>query len=205
MLERELTAKAATILQPDAPIYYLDLFAIGAANRTLAQSRGFRAMIESGNFPSAAVLLRTQIDTVMRVNGIKYLDNPEDQLSRVFKGTSTFRQLVSCQKTRKGKPIRMQDSFLLEKLQEDEPWIEEIYRQTSDFVHLSFRHLYSSIKNIEDEGQIFHLEVSGEDNAKDETAYYEICDAFFSVSKLTCTGLLALLTALHAAESSHDD
>ena len=137
----------------------------------------------------------------MRVNGLKYLDAPESQLEEVFKGNMTFRELVSWQKTEKGRAIRMQDRFLRERLQEDVPWIGPIYSETSDFVHLSFRHLFSSIENINDDDNIVSFTIAGKDGAKDESAYYEICDAFFSVSKLTCTILLGLLIARHASDS----
>ena len=86
-LEKELTRKAAQIIQPGAPMYVVDWFVMGAAQRTLAQSRGFRSMMETKNFPSAAILLRTQIDTAMRINGLRYLDKPEHQLREVFEVT----------------------------------------------------------------------------------------------------------------------
>ena len=200
-LEKELTRKAAPIIQPGTPMYYVNLFALGAVNRTLAQSRGFRGMIEAKNFPSAAILLRTQIDTAMRVNGLRYLDNPEDQLREVFKGSKTFRQLVSYQKTKNGKPIQMLDSFLRERLEEDEPWIGAIYKETSDFVHLSFRHLFSSIQSTDDEEGIVNFAITGEDNAKDGSAYHEICDAFLRASKLTCTNIMGLLIARNSPNS----
>ncbi len=203
-LEKELTSKAAPIVQPGTAMYFVDLFAFGAANRTLAQSRGFRSMIESKNFPSAAILLRTQIDTLMRVNGLRYLDTPEAQLSEVFEGKKTFRELVSWQKTENGKAIRMQDKFLRERLQEDVTWIGSIYEETSDFVHLSFRHLFSSIQSTDDQEGIVNFAITGEDNAKDGSAYHEICDAFFQVSKLTCTNILGLLIARHAPDSFRD-
>lgn len=206
-LEKDLTSKAASIISPGTPVYFVDLFAFAAANRMLAQSRGFRSMIEAKNFPSAAILLRTQIDTVMRVNGLQYLDAPEAQLREVFEGKKIFRELVSWRKTEKGKVIHMQDKFLLERLHEDVAWIGSIYKETSDFVHLSFRHLFHSIQNVDDEecnddkDCIVNFAITGEDNAKDESAYYEICDAFFRVSKLTATTILGLLIARHAPNS----
>lgn len=203
-LEKELSRKAAQILQPGGAMYVVDWFVMGAAQRTFAQSRGFRSMIETRNFPSAAILLRTQIDTAMRINGLRYLDNPEDQLFEVLKGEKSFRNLASWQKTEKGKSILMQDWRLRDWLQEDEPWIGKIYEETSDFVHLSFRPLFASIQNLdEDEGRV-DFAITGEDNVKDETEYYEICDAFFEVSKLTCTIILAALLAWHAPDTVGD-
>ena len=98
----------------------------------------------------------------------------------------------------------MHDKKLREWLQEDEPWIEEIYKQTSDFVHLSFRPLFASIQHIHDSERRVDFAITGEDNAKSEADYYEICDAFFDVSKLTCTSILAALLAWHAPDTARD-
>ena len=202
-LETELTRKAAPIIQPGTPLHIVDWFVMGAAQRTLAQSRGFRSMTETRNFASSAILLRTQIDTAMRINGLRYLDNPEEQLLEVFKGKKSYRELTSWQKTERNKPIRMQDKNLREWLQKEEPWIEKIYEETSDFVHLSFRPLFASIENLDDDDNWGKVDfaITGEDNTKGEDDYYEICDAFFDVSKLTCTYILAVLIARHAPAS----
>jgi hypothetical protein len=69
-LEKELPVKAQAIL-PDGTVSLIDFFILGATQRTLSQSRGFRTLIESRNFPSATVLLRTQIDTAMRINDLR--------------------------------------------------------------------------------------------------------------------------------------
>ena len=97
-LEKELPRKAAPIIQPGTGMFFVDWYVMGAAQRTMTQSRGFRTMIETRNFPGAAILLRTQIDTAMRINGLRYLDRPEGQLSEVFQGEKTFRQLDSWEK-----------------------------------------------------------------------------------------------------------
>ena len=194
-LERKLTEKASSIIPRGTQVSFLDLFAIGAVNRTLAQSRGFRSLIVTKNFPSAAILLRTQIDTLMRVNGLRYLNEPEVQLREIFEGKKIFRQLVSWQKTANDKPKYMQDAFLMERLSEEFNWIEPIYKKTSDFVHLSFQHLFTATQSTDDEKHVVNFSIDGEDNSRNSTDYDEICDAFFRVSKLTCVTILGLLMA----------
>ena len=179
-LEAELTSKAAPLLSAGTNIGVVDLYIMGAANRTLAQSRGFRDMIQNKNFPCAAILLRTQIDTAMRINGIRYLTDPDAGLRTVLSGEKTFRQLVSSDKK------KMTDMYLRERLQEENDWIGNIYHETSDFVHLSFRHLWTSADSVDDDTQTVTFAISGEDARQDEAAYYEACDAFFQVSKLSC-------------------
>jgi hypothetical protein len=197
-LEAELPRKAAPIIQPGTGMYFVDWYVMGAAQRTMAQSRGFRTMIETRNFPGAAILLRTQIDTAMRINGLRYLDRPEEQLSEVFQGEKTFRQLDSWETTEKGRPKKMQDVFLRAKLVEEAPWIDPVYEKTSDFVHLSFRPLLSSINQLDETGAI-SFAITGEDQTTNESDYFEVCDAFFDVTKLTGTFILAILTGRHGS------
>ena len=64
----------------------VDQFIFGAIKRTLSQSRAFRQMVEDWNFTSAAVMVRTQLDTAMRINGIRYMPDVEGSISRIFKG-----------------------------------------------------------------------------------------------------------------------
>ena len=47
-------------------IYAFDLFANGAANRSLGLSTGFRTMIREKNFICAGALVRLQLDTAFR-------------------------------------------------------------------------------------------------------------------------------------------
>jgi len=195
-LEGEFSEQAVSTVSGGQPMFVTSLYAFGAVKRTLAQSKGFLNAIETGNFPCAAILLRTQIDTAMRINGLRYLKNREDQLREMLQEDKTFRELISEEQTAKGKPIRMQDAYLRKKLEEDHAWIGPVYQQTSDFVHLSFRSFMSTIQKTENETQTISLLISGDDIQKDDSDYYEICDAFFSVTKLAATFVLGLLTAL---------
>jgi len=195
-LEAELVEKAHAIL-PKGAINIVDFFILGATQRTLSQSTAFRTLIETRNFPSATVLLRTQIDTAMRINGLRMMANLETDVQRIFKGERTFDRLMSNPAAGGGKPERLTDAFLKKKLAEDHPWIEPLYEQTSDFVHLSFRHLFTAITQTDAATQIATMAISGTDPKQDESVYYEVCDAFFRVSRLTSMTILGVLMARH--------
>ena len=92
----------------------------------------------------------------------------------------------------------MQDVFLRAKLVEEAPWIDPVYEKTSDFVHLSFRPLLSSINQLDETGAI-SFAITGEDQTTNESDYFEVCDAFFDVTKLTGTFILAILTGRHGS------
>ena len=198
-LETELVEKAQAIL-PKGAINIVDFFILGATQRTLSQSTAFRTLIETRNFPSATVLLRTQIDTAMRINGLRMMDDVEVAVQRIFKGERTFDRLVSSPAAGGGKAERLTDAFLKKKLAEEHPWIEPLYEQTSDFVHLSFRHLFTAITETDATTQMATMAISGTDPKQDESTYYEVCDAFFRVSRLTSMTILAVLMARHQPE-----
>ncbi len=71
---------------------------------------------------------------------------------------------------------------------------------TPDFVHLSFRHLFTAIVDTDAAAQIATLAISGTDPKQDESVCYEVCDAVFRVSRLTSMTILALLMARYQGE-----
>lgn len=191
-IEKELVGKSSFILKVGEPITVCDYYLLGAINRTLAQSRGFRDMIWSSNFPCAAVILRTQIDTAMRINGIKYLSDFHVQLDSIMKGEKTFNQL----KSKCGN--KMNDHFLRTKLEEKYGWINSVYKESSDFVHLSFRHLYTGLLSSGNEDQLLYFSITGYDAPKSEEQYFEICDTFFAISKIATTEILKVMKEVHS-------
>ena len=193
-LENELQRKCQSIVQSGATFSYIDYFLLGATKRTLSQSLGFRKLVKGWNFSCATILVRMQIDTAMRINGIPLLANPEFDIKRIFDGKTTFRNLKSME----GKP--MTDVNLRKRLSEKYPFVTQLYKETSDFVHLSSRHLWPTLVETNDEDQMAYFVLSGEDPKHEEANYYDVVDAFFKVSKMTSTLLLALLMARHRRE-----
>ncbi|MBZ9905288.1 hypothetical protein LB557_04580 [Mesorhizobium sp. BR115XR7A] len=116
------------------------------------------------------------------------------------KASATFDRLVSNPAAGGGKPERLTDAFLKKKLAEEHPWIEPLYSQTSEFVHLSFRHLFTAITETDAATQMATMAISGTDPKQDESVYYEVCDAFFRVSRLTSMTILAVLMARHQGD-----
>ena len=49
-LEKELPRKAAPIIKPGTGMYFVDWYVMGATQRTMAQSRGFRTAITPAIF-----------------------------------------------------------------------------------------------------------------------------------------------------------
>lgn len=91
---------------------------------------------------------------------------------------------------------KLTDAYLRKRLSEDHGWIDLVYQQTSDFIHLSSRHLDASIYSTDDETRTVRFAITGNDLPHPEHAYFEIVDVFFDATKLVGTLLSGLQIAL---------
>ncbi len=185
--EAELVRKAAPLLGATTALSHADFFVVGATRRTLAQARGFKQLIEARNFPCAAAVLRMQIDTAMRVNGLFLVDDMVAACRSVLDG-ARFNTL----RDRAGN--KLSDAHLRAELAKSNPWISPVYERASDFVHLSGRHFYTSIAHTDDATRVATFAISGEDPPRPEETYYEVVDSFFEATRLVGTMILAYLS-----------
>lgn len=183
IFENELRRRVHESLSTHDAMYHADWFMIGALKRTFAQSKGFRDLIAAHNFPCAAAILRMQLDTAMRLNALHLVDDIDALCRAVLDG-----QRMSQLKDRSGN--KMSDFHLRKKLGEHHPWIEEVYIQTSDFVHLSGRHFYSSVNISDKDTRAIRIVISAEDPPRPDECYFEIVDSFLEASKIA--GLIIL-------------
>lgn len=176
-LGEEFTHKLPSLVGSDSEISYCDFFVFGAIRRMLAQIAGFCQLIEAKNFPCAASILRMQIDTAMRINALTIVEDRESMCAAILKGEhlNTLRALD-------GK--KLSDAYLCAKLTEKHSWVARVYEQTSDFIHLSGRHLYSSIESMDDDTRTVNFSISGVDPPRPESDYFEIVSTFFEATKL---------------------
>lgn len=133
----------------------------------------------------------------MRINGLSLMDDIDGNLRQLMSNGVQFNKLTAGRRENGGKLERLTDAFLRQKLSERYPWIDKIYTDTSDFVHLSFRHLWAAVSYADEETRTAHISISGTDPKREESAYHEICDAFFEVSKTTSILILATFMVTH--------
>lgn len=151
-------------------LYPLDLLALAALNRSLALTSGFSAMIRARNFVCAAALLRLQLDTALRFAAAWMVSQPHDFAMSVIGGTSVRDLLDSDGK-------RMTDARLVSRLKEENPWIDDLYAQTSGYVHFSDKHLFNTVTSVGEDGA-FTLKASSVDEAVQPHHYLEAVVAF---------------------------
>lgn len=188
VLEKELLRKTQKTVSAGNPITVCDLFVMGAMKRVLSNSSGFQLLIKDRNFSSCAALLRMQIDTAMRLNGLTLLEDRETSIQSILLEDNQFNKLKDVD----GK--RLQDFYLADKLTEKHPWIKEVYKQTCDFVHLSGREFFNTIAKIDDDGVVL-MHISAEDPYRHDGQYDEIIDAFYEATKLASMLVLAYFTS----------
>lgn len=184
-VEKELIRKvAAGFGNPN--LYHADMFVLGAVKRILAVSAGFRTLMLLRNFTSSAGLVRMQLDTAARLNGLRLVAVPEAFCEAVMSG-----QRYDKQKDRDGN--LMKDSHLIKKLAEQHAWVSEVYTQTSGFVHLSDRHMWSSVSQIDEAEHTFHFNISATDTDRPDEHFFEILECFFEATKIAGVAVLGYL------------
>ena len=179
-LEGSLLDLAMKCMQAyDGAVYSMDLLANGASNRTLALCSGFRRMIEERNMICAGSLLRLQVDTALRFYAAFLVEDPHAFAHEVLKGTR-----VDKLKDRDGKLMR--DAYLVQRLAEAEglEWLARVYRETSGYIHLSSKHLFSTFNDVNSETRTVQIKVSAADGNLPQEIYVEAVDAFLATTKL---------------------
>jgi hypothetical protein len=177
--EDDLIALGLRLLGGDkAPFYPLDLIMIGALKRTLSLRSALAPMIASKNMLVARALLRMHLDTVARLLAYTYVSSPHKIASAVIGG----KQL------RKFKALDGQaltDTYLVQRLSKDHPWVERVYKTTSGYVHFSERQFVDSVESIE-EGHpgMLHLQIGKGDDKYPEFSWGEVVGCFNHLTRL---------------------
>ncbi len=179
-LEDSLLDLASMCMQAyGGALYSMDVLANGASNRAIAQSTCFRWTIEKRNMICAGSLLRLQIDTALRFYAAYISANPHEFAHEVLKGTR-----VDKLKDRDGKLMR--DSYLVQRLAQAEglEWLKRVYDDTSGYVHLSSKHVFCSLSDVDTEARTMEMQVSSSHSHLPASIYVETVDAFLAATKV---------------------
>lgn len=176
--ERLLLELGEAVLQADDTRFFpLDMFVVGALRRSLALLQGFKLLIESRNFVSAVPLLRLQLDNSLRFFATTLVDDPHQLVITLMEGKQ-----INQMKDRDDK--KMSDGYLVENLSQLFPWIGQVYKNTSGFIHLSEKHVFMAIQVTEKVRQVsFHI--AGRDSdVFPASAYLEATEAFLEATRV---------------------
>ncbi len=158
-----------------APIFPLDLLAFGAIKRNIAIAEAMTMVVAMRNMTTARALLRVHLDTSLRFSAAWLVAEPHEFASKVLKG-----ERVDKLKDRNGKLLR--DAHLVEVRSADYPWLPEVYRRTSGYVHLSSSHFHDTVEAIDDYDISFDIRAT--DAKFPESSWIELLDCFSEISSI---------------------
>jgi hypothetical protein len=121
----------------DGGLYEIDLFLAAAMARSYSLVDGFISAFDSWNPVVAAPLLRMQIDSLVRIAYMATAPEADKVAQHIVNG-GEFRNL----KDSEGK--KLNDYRLLEHAKAAHAWIDDVYKATSGWIHLSPAHLWAT-------------------------------------------------------------
>ena len=160
----------------DGTQYPFDLLAYAVLNRSLALLNGFSDLIKSSNFIAAAPLLRLQLDNCLRFYAGYLVTDPHDFAIQVLSGKA-----VKNQKSSDGKALS--DYYLCKMLSVEYPWVLDVYKNTSGYIHLSEKHILHSVR-IADDGKGLKISIGETDRFVPTDLYLEVIEAFKTTTEI---------------------
>jgi hypothetical protein len=187
-LDQKIFKEAGKLIEKDTDVFLTDIFVLGALNRILSVSSGFRKLILDRNFTCSASLLRLQIDTASRLNALRMVADREALVSAVLAGDRFDKQ-----KDTKGNLLS--DGYLIAELAKYYPWVSAVYKETSGFIHLSERHFYSSIATSDSKERSVKVSVGVNEPKYSDEFYFEILDAFCEATRVAGSMVAGYVTS----------
>jgi hypothetical protein len=154
LFDEKLTRLTAWMVKSGKGLYHLDFYITGIVSRSLSLIHGFDTLLKSRNYLSALHIVRPHLDNFMRLHAAWLCSDPHDFAFRVWKG-----EKVQDIKDNDGNHLK--DWYLKKKVSELHPWIENVYNETSGFIHFSNKHIAGAVNT---EGENLSAYVSKKDN-----------------------------------------
>jgi hypothetical protein len=124
---------------------------------------GFVELIESRNFIAAAPLIRLQLDNCLRLSAGTLVKDPHKFAMNVLEG-------VPIKKQKDMSNEKMTDAYLVKMLSKRYSWIDEVYKNTSGYVHLSEKHIFNAMRAGNKDAS-FELKITDKDVFVTEDVY----------------------------------
>jgi hypothetical protein len=164
-------AAKAVVETGGGKLYRSDFFVIGAVKRTVSLAAGFELLVRAYNIVCARALVRMQLDTTLRFAALSLVSDQDAFVDAVLGD-----QRIDKLKDRDGHFLR--DAYLVERFKPIAPWLPEVYRRTSGYIHLSGEHIFSSIHAMNDETRTVTMVVATEDRRFPDWSWVEMIECF---------------------------
>jgi hypothetical protein len=156
-------------------MYQLDFLVLGAAKRYVSTGAAFQQMISGWNMICARTLLRMHIDTTLRFSAAWLVQDPHKFASEVLGG-----EQINRLKDTKGE--RLTDAYLVQVRSADMPWLPEVYKNLSGYVHFSGSHIFDSIAKLDENERTAHFQITEADTKFPERSWLELIECFLETS-----------------------
>ena len=133
--------------------YSTDLLMIGILNRSLDLLDGVTSLVERWNFTCAASLVRLQLDSLLRLVYLSTLEDANSVSTEIIEGRS-FREM----KDEAGKTLT--DAMLRTYARPIYPWVDEIYKETSNLIHFSNKHFFISVNSLDERSRTMQFSIA---------------------------------------------
>ncbi|MBA7680654.1 hypothetical protein ES703_88975 [subsurface metagenome] len=158
-------------------IYPFDLLTFAVLNRSMSLTSGFVTLMRKDNFVAAAPLIRIQLDNFLRYAAGWIVSDPHEFAMKVLSN-----EPIRKMKTKEGK--KMTDRFLVDEFSKEYKWIKSVYENTSGYIHLSDKHMFVNVTDLDFKQLTTTLKISDKDDHLPEKFKVEAIMAFAKITKL---------------------
>jgi hypothetical protein len=156
----------------------IEWYSLCAVVKTSSNVLAFVQLIESRNIIAAESILRSQIDTAMRLFGLSLVEDIEKAGSTLMSGEN-YSSL--CHGGNPKLPLR--DWYLRDQLSVRYPWVKQTYQEACESVHLTAEAIKRKLKLL---GGRIYFNLSGLDHKSvEEEAYHHLADTFYISLEMT--------------------
>ena len=148
-------------------MYPMDMVIIGIVKRCLSTTSALEKLVLEWNMTCSRAVLRMQLDTVLRLSAFWLSPDLQKMAMDVMGGKQI-------NKTKDRDNCKMTDSYLSRKLGERFDWIPRVYKYTSGYIHLSERHLFDPIREINDKEGTVNFVINDKDYNFPEFSWVEL-------------------------------
>jgi len=163
------------MMAPPQQLFALDMLAVAVINRSLSLISGFTTLIKSRNYIGAAHLARPHLDNYLRFCAAWLVKDPHDFAMKIMEG-KRIDQLTD----QNGKLLK--DYYLVEIASKEFPWMKNVYKETSGFVHLSKKHIFTSTKLKDKTDRTIEFRVGKEDQYVQDESKIEAIECMIEIT-----------------------
>jgi len=179
-LENNFKELSKQMMSPGQDLFPLDMLAVGVINRSLSLLTGFTTLIRKNNYIAAAHLARPHLDNYLRFSAAWLVTEPHDFAMKVMRGIR-----IDKLKDRTGKNLR--DNYLVEIASKDYPWMLNVYKETSGFIHLSKKHIFTSTAIKDKNERTVEFRVGKEDKYVTDDSKLEAAECMIEITNCIIT------------------